>query len=143
MKKIVIPVVLLLALMVGTVGGLLWMRLDYLNYELDLVRYLGAAMEHDALTASYDGTVVRLDQGRAEQLRGILCRTERKLELFHPPAGTGDVLTLTLDDRLTITVEQPDPEKDAVYIAMQGDGVRRTYSLSGYNTMEWLKRLML
>ncbi len=143
MKKILIPVLVVLAFLVGTVGGLLWVRMDYLNYELDLVQYIGAAMENDSLFEKYGETVVRLDKNQAERLRSILSRTERRLELFYRSDGTGYLLTLTMDDRLTVTVEQPDPAQDTVYIIMRGDTVNRTYSISGYDTMHWLKSLLL
>lgn len=145
MKKYVIPVVLVLALLVGSAVYLIGTRVNYTAYETRLVSVSAYLSESGAETvADYGGRRTVVSPKNIEALLSRLTPASRQVASGPlPGAGEGPSITITFGDRYVVTAVQPEPEEavdDTCYIQLSdadGSHVFRCKT-TGLRTMYWL-----
>ena len=142
MKKMVIAalaVVLAISLLIGMP---LWWKMERVSYENELLRHFADAISSESFEAEYNGVRTRLCTANIERLLPCLTRSERNAEFFHSRENTGESVVLRVDGEMCVELEQPDPAEDLVYIYYSCGSRRRTLSIQGYDTMNWVIRLI-
>ncbi len=145
MKKYVIPVVLVLALLVGSAVYLIGTRVNYTAYETRLVSVSAYVSESGADTvADYGGRRTIVNSDNLGRLMGWLTPSGRQVSYGPlPDAGEGLSMTITFGDRYVVTAVQPEPDEtvdDTCYIQLSdadGSHVFRCKT-TGLRTMYWL-----
>ncbi len=143
MKKALALMLVLLLGGLAVIFGALWYRSDRMNYRMDIVKYAGEAQDGGGILATYGEQTTRILNSNVERLIWALTigESQRKIQLADRECPEEHV-TLRFGGSLVITVWPLSAETDEVFIRFRRPGKSRQYTLEGYNTMEWLHKII-
>jgi len=142
MKKVVIPVLVFLGLLLGAVIFFVGVRYSQVQYEKDTqVHFNAIAEDGGEMTAVCGDQTTRISSdnwGRAEWLFTI---TERRRLVFKPNADMDDAIRFSFSDGAEYTVVSDTSADDAAYIGYTYEGRTKWFRVEGYKVMDWATRL--
>ena len=142
MKKVVIPILIFLGLLLGAVVFFVGVRYSQVQYEKDTqAHFMAIAEDGGELTAVCGDQMTRISAdnwGRAEWLFTI---TERRRLAFKPDVSMDDAICFTLSNGAEYTVVSDTSAEDAAYLHYTYNSRSLWFRIEGYKMVEWATRL--
>lgn len=136
MKKIIVPVVLVLAAVIGLFVYYAAQRFDNLSFRSELASHLAQATAAGTLAAEQDGVSVSLPSG--DPLLRVLSRGQsERVRLQEAPQDFYAKITLLMEE-MTFSLYALNTDQETVVLEKDLNGSKRWYSLSGYAMYHWL-----
>jgi len=141
MKKVLIPVLVALALMIGAIIFFVGLRFSQVQYEKDTQAHFMAIADDGGMTAVYEDQTVLVAPGNWGRASWLLTITERKRLLLKPDVSSDDAVVFSLGDGAEYTVIPDTSVDDAVYICYAFEGREKWFRVEGYDVMNWAQRV--
>lgn len=142
MKKVVIPIIIFFIIAIAAIYIPVSIRLDYFRYENELTAHLAVQKEGGEIIAGYKGQKTRLIDGNADKLIWAATLTERHRVFIKPGYNEADAVTILFSDGAKLIFAPLEETGDKALIVHVFGGRTRYYSLKGYKTLEWVKRII-
>lgn len=142
MKKLVIPVVVLLVLGIAAIIIPLTMRYDYVQYEKNVLAHFMSCDDDQTPTAEYQGVKTQIPEKQLNRLQWLLTITERQRVFIFPEYDAAAAVTIVFPDDASFTIVEAADAADKVFIFYTYNGKKRCYSVEGYDAFQWLLKII-
>ncbi len=141
MKKFIIPVIIMIAIFVGSAIFAVYLNYTVVQYEKDLLWHIMTLEEEGGeLTAEYDGQTVRVLGNNIIRISKIVSVYERKHIFKEPVYDEDKAVFLHFSDGAEFVVFEDTQEDDAVYIIYTYKKKELFFHVQGYNSWSWLQK---
>ena len=142
MKKLIIPVVVLLLLGIAAVAVPIALRYDYVQYEKNVLAHFMSGDDTQAPTAEYQAEKTQIPEKQMDRLQWLLTITERQRVFIFPDYDAAAAVIVAFPDGALFTIVEAADAPDKVFIFYTYNGKRRCYSVEGYNAFQWLLKII-
>ncbi len=141
MKKVLIPLLVFLALGIGSVIFFVSMQFTQVQYDKDTQSHMITAQSGGELTASASGQKTRISADNFGRLEWLLTISERERLFAKPDCSLDDAVCFFFPDGAQYTIAPDETADDAVFLCYSDDGSELWFRIEGYNAMDWAKRI--
>lgn len=140
MKKILIPVIIFMAALIGFITFGISRSFAKVQYEKDVMGHVMSVGKEGDLEAQYNGTKTNVVGQNVRRINSVLTVSEMERVYKKPPLDEDRGVFLSFPDGAEfILIEDPEVE-DGAYIRYSYKKKVRWYRVEGYETMMWVTR---
>ena len=140
MKKILIPTLIVLGLLVGAIVYVISYSFNRVQYEKDLLTHIVDVGEGGQLVAEYDSLNLCILGNNIKRLQRVLGVSERERLFLKPDYDKDQAIILKFSDGAEYIIVANQTEEDAIFLGYSYKSKNQWYSISGYKSMDWTQR---
>lgn len=140
MKKILIPAIIFMSVLIGFITFGISRSYAKVQYEKDVLSHVMSARSEGNLEAEYQGTKTKVLGQNVQRINAVLTVSEMKRLYKKPPFDEENGVYLSFPDGAEfILVVDPDIA-DGAYIKYSYKNRNKWFHVEGYDTMMWATR---
>lgn len=141
MKKVVIPLCIVFAVLIGGVIYFISMSLALNQYKDAGFLHMMEAQNGDELIAVYKGQTTRVMDGNIGRISRIVSTGDKERLFSKPEYDAESAVTLTFSDGSNFVIAPDESAEDAAFIIYSySGGGEICFRVKGYGAMEWTVR---
>lgn len=137
MKKIIIITCAIILIGVIAIAIPFAVKFDKIQFEIQMTDHLASCTEGKTAVAEFENVKVAVSESNAQEISIAMLRTDRQLKLSVPDhEKTAEIVIVFPDGAEFAVFEDPKSEDETAIIVYRYAGKFRTYSITGYKTMD-------
>lgn len=140
MKKLLIPVLLILTLLIGFIIYAVSYNFNRVQYEKDVLSHLMNLQEGGQLTAQYNGQTTLVLGNNVVRIQKVLGVSDRRKLYLKPDYDEDEAIVLDFSDGAQYIIAVDESMHDAVFIKYSYRNKETWYRVDGYNSFGWAQR---
>lgn len=140
MKKFLIPVILFLVIVVGSIVFAVSMSYSRVQYGKETFLHLARLEDGGELLAEYNGVTTKINRDNVNRIMKAISVTETDYLVSKPEYNSETAITLKFSDGATYTIAHDESEDDSIFVIYSYDGKEFYLRTKGYNSFSWVER---